>query len=227
MKITPTPTRRFVYLDIETISTDPANAKGALTALSGRLACVCLLIDDGETVVEEAFIDTDEATILEQFWSAVRATDVFLGHNALDFDLPFLRQRSWILGIRPSRRVNLRRYYTEEVIDTMQLWSNWGASKYISLDALAGALGCGAKTGHGSDVAGWWTAGDLEKIAAYCRDDVRLSYQVFCRLMFKPIPERYLIATGYNQQPPQSTALSPATVIGKLLPFPVPQADAD
>jgi hypothetical protein len=38
---------RHVTLDIETISTQPENLKGALSALTGRVACICMLIDDG------------------------------------------------------------------------------------------------------------------------------------------------------------------------------------
>jgi len=73
-----------------------------------------------------------------------------LGHNVVDFDLKFLRQRSWIL-----------------------------------VDALGAALGCGAKTGNGANVAQWWAERDLDAIRAYCRQDVRLAYRVFCRLTYR------------------------------------------
>ncbi len=47
MRILPTPTRRNVVLDIETLSLDPADPQGALSALTGRIVCICLLFDDG------------------------------------------------------------------------------------------------------------------------------------------------------------------------------------
>jgi hypothetical protein len=97
----------------------------------------------------------------------------------------FLRQRSWILGIKPTRTIDLRKYYSEDVIDTMQLWSNWGFRKFVKLEVLGDALGCGCKTGHGTDVAQWWAARDFASIATYCMEDVRLTYRVFCRLMYQ------------------------------------------
>jgi len=39
------------------------------------------------------------------------------------------------------------------VVDTMQMWTNWGFKKGVTLDNLGNALGCGAKSGHGTDVA--------------------------------------------------------------------------
>ncbi len=31
------------------------------------------------------------------------------GHNLLEFDIPFIRQRSWILGIKPTRHIDCRK----------------------------------------------------------------------------------------------------------------------
>lgn len=221
MKIKPTATRRNVFIDIETVTLDSKDDKGALSAVTGRIVCICLLIDDGSTIREEMLIDHDERTLLEAFWAEVKPHDVFIGYNALDFDLPFIRQRSWILGVRPSRRISLKRYYTEDVIDLMQLWSNWSAAKNVSLDTLGAALGCGGKTGHASDVSDWWAHGELEQIAAYCREDVRLTFRVFNRLMFQPLPDRYLnaVANAAEIVPPSSEG----SHLAKILVFPGPQ----
>ncbi len=218
MRITPSCNRRNIFLDIETVTLDPADPKGALSAATGRVVCVCLLVDDGQTILEESFVDHDEATIIRSFWEVVYRGDVFIGHNAFGFDLPFIRQRSWILGIRPSRRIDLRRFYTNDIVDTMEVWSNWGSSKFIGLDKLGTLLTVGGKTGHGADVANWWAADDLQRIAEYCREDVRLTYRVFCKLMFQPIPERYRSATektnleGCNSAP-QSSENSTTTLV--------------
>jgi DNA polymerase elongation subunit (family B) len=181
-----TQSRRLVALDIETVSLTPTDPKGALDALAGRIVCIGLLFDDGENVTEQALIDQDERRILEQFWKLIQPTDVFVGHNVLGFDLPFILQRSWILRVQPSREVNLRKYYTTEVFDTMQVWTNWG-SKGVKLDVLAGALGCGNKSGSGVSVSVWWSARDFQTITKYCLDDVRITYRVFRRLMYLPV----------------------------------------
>jgi len=191
MNLRPTPDRANVYLDIETASLDNKNPDGALSALTGRIVCIVTLTDDGTTLKEQAFAGQDEAEMLQAFWRSVKPGQCFVGHNALNFDLPFIRQRSWILNVRPSRRIDLRRFYTQDVIDTLQVFSNWGATRFPALNDLAAALGCGQKSAEGSKVSEWWTAGDLESIVRYCRQDVLLSYRIFCRLMFLDLPKRF------------------------------------
>jgi DNA polymerase elongation subunit (family B) len=202
MNLRPTPDRANVFLDIETASLDN-NPEGALSALKGRLLCVCTLTDDGNSLKERAFVGEDETELLKAFWGSVRPGQCFVGHNALNFDLTFIRQRSWILGVRPSRRIDLRRFYSQDVIDTMQLFSNWGATKFPGLNDLADALGCGQKCAEGSKVSEWWAARDLASIVAYCRQDVLLTYKIYCRLMFRSLPERFseLELSGISAEP--------------------------
>ena len=178
--------RRTVVLDIETVALDPSDEKGALDAMTGRVVCVGMLIDDGREAKEITFAGEDEARIITGFWNALKPGDAVVGHNVLDFDIRFLQQRSWILGIQPSRTLDTRRYYTADVIDTLQLWTNWsGNKKGVTLDALGSALGCGRKTGEGARVAEWWAVLDIDSIKKYCREDVQLTYRVFCRLTYQ------------------------------------------
>ena len=178
--------RRTVVLDIETVALDPSDEKGALDAMTGRVVCVGMLIDDGREAKEITFAGEDEARIITGFWNALKPGDAVVGHNVLDFDIRFLQQRSWILGIQPNRTLDTRRYYTADVIDTLQLWTNWsGNKKGVTLDALGSALGCGRKTGEGTRVAEWWAARDIDSIEKYCREDVQLTYRVFCRLTYQ------------------------------------------
>jgi predicted PolB exonuclease-like 3'-5' exonuclease len=199
--------RRIVVIDIETISTDPYVPRGALDGLTAQVVCIGLVIDDGVRLTELAIVDEDESKVLKEFWGSLQPTDILVGHNALDFDLPILRQRSWIRGIRPSRSVDLRRYYTADVKDTMHMWTNWGFKKGVTLDALAAALGCGQKIGHGIDVADWWGTRDLRSIGEYCLQDCWLTYQVFCKLTFQEARARYsrpelpAITAGRTQEP--------------------------
>lgn len=176
--------QRTVVVDIETVSLT-SDAKGALSAMSGRIVCICLLVDDGEAIREIAIASEDERQVIREFWMAIRPTDVLVGHNLLGFDLPFIRQRGWILGIRPSRAIDERRFYTRDVVDTLELWTNWGHKKGATLDALGMALGCGGKTADGSSVVQWWAERNFEAIKLYCREDVRLAYRVYCRLTYQ------------------------------------------
>lgn len=188
--------RRTVVLDIETVALDPNDEKGALDAMTGRVVCVGMLIDDGREAKEITFAGEDEARIITGFWDALKPGDAVVGHNVLDFDIRFLQQRSWILGIQPSRTLDTRRYYTADVIDTLQLWTNWsGNKKGVTLDALGSALGCGRKTGEGANVAQWWAEQDIESIKKYCREDVQLTYRVFCRLTYQE-PKKLVLNDG-------------------------------
>ena len=177
---------RLVVLDIETVTLDPSNDKGALDAMTGRVVCIGMLIDDENKASEVTLAGDNERQLITNFWGILAPGDVIVGHAVLDFDIRFLQQRSWMLGIKPSRTVDTRKYYTREVIDTLQLWTNWSPHrKGVSLGALGKALGCGAKTGKGAEVAQWWAEGDLESIKRYCREDVRLAYRIFCRLTYQ------------------------------------------
>ena len=188
--------RRTVVLDIETVALDPSDEKGALDAMTGRVVCVGMLIDDGREAKEITFAGEDEARIITGFWDALKPGDAVVGHNVLDFDIRFLQQRSWILGIQPSRTLDTRRYYTADVIDTLQLWTNWsGNKKGVTLDALGSALGCGRKTGEGARVAEWWAVRDIDSIKRYCGDDVRLTYGVYCRLTYQE-PKKLALNEG-------------------------------
>ncbi|MGA8607814.1 MAG: ribonuclease H-like domain-containing protein [Candidatus Sulfotelmatobacter sp.] len=154
--------------------------------MTGRVVCISMLADDGKATKEITFAGEDEARIITGFWDALRPGDVVVGHNVLDFDVRFLQQRSWILGIQPSRTLDTRRYYTADVVDTLQLWTNWsGNKKGVTLDALGTALGCGRKTGEGTNVAQWWAERDIDSIKKYCCADVQLTYRVFCRLTYQ------------------------------------------
>lgn len=181
---------RVVVVDIETATLDPANDKGALDAMTGRVVCIGMLVDEGQIVTEITLANEDERQLITEFWRNVAPSDVLVGHNVLEFDVRFLRQRSWILGIEPSRTLDTRKYNSKDIVDTLQLWTNWGNKKGVTLDALGSALGCGGKTGNGANVAQWWAERDIESIKSYCQEDVRLAYRVFCRLTYRE-PKRF------------------------------------
>jgi predicted PolB exonuclease-like 3'-5' exonuclease len=162
----PSPTRRNVVLDVETITTD-------------------------KSIVEISLIDADESVILGRFWQLVHPQDLFIGHNLLEFDLSFVRQRSWVAGLKPSGDLDLGRYYSHDFVDIMHLWSNWESTPRPSLEGMADVIGLRRKTAKALKVSDWWSAGDLDSIAVHCREDIRITYEAFLRLTFQPVPDRY------------------------------------
>lgn len=213
--------KRIVTMDIETVSLDPNDPKGALEAMTGRIVCIGMLFEEGSRLNPVAICEQDEKKLLERFWTALSDNDVLVGHNILAFDLMFIRQRSWILGVKPPVVLNLRKYYTESVIDLMEMWTNWSSRfKGASLDNISTVLGVGQKTGHGSEVAGLWAAGDYASLMKYCMSDVWLSYRVYCKMLYRepvgvPLPTE-LQRTPYDQM--LQAASAPAASVTTTAP---------
>jgi len=173
--------------------TDEQLKKAALDALSGQIVCIGLLLTkeyDADSAV--ALVSTDERALLARFWSSLAQEKIssFVAHNGLNFDLPFLWKRSVIHNVRPSLNLDLRRYRTDLVFDTMAVWANWDPRNFPSLDALARSLGLGCKNGSGEQVLELWKTGMHAEIARYCLHDCWLTYGCYCRMNFKtPTPE--------------------------------------
>jgi hypothetical protein len=210
--------RRLAIMDIETTSLD---------AMTGRVVCIGLLFDNAVNLAPLVICEQDEKKLLERFWGALTENDVLVGHNILEFDLMFIRQRSWILGVKPALAVNLKKYYTDQVVDLMALWTNWSYKyKGAGLDNIAQALGLGGKTGHGSEIAALWANGEYVKLMDYCMSDVWLTYNVYCKMHFReplgvPLPvfapvakpeQRELVPVLAQQKGPVPELLPQATV---------------
>jgi len=159
-------------------------AKSGLSGEFGRIVCVAYALDEADPEV----LWGDEREILEGFWSVARNIRRFIGHNVLDFDLPFVMKRSRVLGVKPSwssRTLSFARYRNLPIYDTMREWDLWG-NRQASLDMLAKALGLPTSKDlmDGSEVAGYYTAGRIEEICEYCKKDVVLTRQVYKKMTF-------------------------------------------
>lgn len=176
-------------------SGDNAYLRTALNSTFGRIVCIGLLVEQEDRQTEtRAFLaritpsDTiaesqaKESEALRAFWEAVFADDYFIGHNILDFDLPFLWNRSLVCNVRPSRSLRLDRETTEFTFDTMQAWGHWSTRQYTGLNVLAQVMGLGGKTGSGSQVYGLWREQLFEDISDYCLSDVKLEYALYRRM---------------------------------------------
>jgi predicted PolB exonuclease-like 3'-5' exonuclease len=165
----------------------------------GRIVCIGLLVErENQQMEEQAFLaridpqDTPaeslakEADALKAFWEFVLPDDYFIGHNILNFDLPFLWNRSLVCGVRPSRPFYLYRESVRFTFDTMQVWAHWsgspGSRQFVKLGTLTQLLGLRGKTGAGSQVYDLWCEARFEEIRDYCLSDVRLEYDLYRRL---------------------------------------------
>ena len=154
----------------------------ALDPVLGRIACIGVLFVEGRKKRVEIFAGSDEGPLLERFWHLVRLDDYIIGHNVLDFDLPFIRVRSVVCGVRPTRRFDLRHYSTDTIYDTMQVWAHWDSKRRPRLELLAKILALGGKLGTAREVYDWWQIKQWDRIKQHCEQDLRLTYKIFRRL---------------------------------------------
>ena len=153
-----------------------------------RIVCIALLVFS-DTMVPQGAISwygKNEKELLRQYWdkiAEIRPT-LFITHNGLGFDLPFIKKRSIIHQVKPSMDVSLAKFRSDPVYDTMAMWSNWDMRGWIKLDVLARALNVETKSGSGSQVATMWAAGEGKAIAEYCLQDTYVTYACYRKMTF-------------------------------------------
>lgn len=216
---------RKIFLDIETLPPDrevleaTANLEScedkdfrklALKAEKGRVLTIGVIIEEEGKVVHQGLFGrdranglfhVDEAKTLRGFWNLIgsirEGKDLLIGHNILDFDLPFLYKRSIINRVKPPS-ISFRRYQKNPVYDTMWEWSLW--AHRISLNDVAEAIGVkSSKDGdiNGSQIYDYYQAGRHEEIALYCMRDVECTREVYYCINFEQAPP--LVPYGEKQ----------------------------
>lgn len=170
---------------------EDAYAATALDGAQGQIICIGWAINDAQA---DAMVGrpqpTAEADIIQSFFRAVQLARIspqesvtIVGHNVINFDLRFLWQRCYVHGIRPPAWLPRDpKPWGGEVFDTMTAWA--GSSGRVSLDKLARALGLGGKSGSGADVWPMVQAGEWDRLAEYCAQDVELARECWRKLTF-------------------------------------------
>jgi hypothetical protein len=168
---------------------DELYAKSAFDGTFSSIVCIGLLefSDQLEPRGAVAWYGSDERELLRQFWTRIGQIRpaLFITHNGLGFDLPFIKKRSMIHQVKPSLEVNLAKFRTEPVYDTMAVWSNWDNRGWVKLDVLARALNVETKSGSGAEVAEMWEGGQGLELARYCLQDTYVTYACYCRMNFR------------------------------------------
>ena len=177
---------------------DELYERSAFDATFSRIVCIGVLIFSDAMVPQGAmcWYGANERELLRLFWARLGdpRPSLFITHNGLGFDLPFLKKRSVIHRVKPSIEISLARFRTEPVYDTMAVWSNWEARGWVKLDVLARALNVETKSGSGKEVAEMWAAGRGKEIAEYCLQDTYVTYACYQRMTFqKPLPREEIL----------------------------------
>jgi uncharacterized protein YprB with RNaseH-like and TPR domain len=134
----------------------------------------------------------DEKKILNDFSNLLNshfngAQHLLCGHNAKEFDIPFIARRMIINGIALPSKLNLFGKKPWEVphLDTLELWKFGDYKHFTSLKLLTKVLGVPSPKDDidGSEVAHvFYEEKDIDRIITYCEKDVIAVAQIFLRL---------------------------------------------
>ena len=176
--------------DAQQRSEDELYEKSSFDGTFSRIVCIGLILftDAMEPEGAVSWYGPNEKELLRQFWARLGPSrpSLFITHNGLGFDLPFIKKRSVIHQVKPSLEINLAKFRTDPVYDTMAVWSNWDTRGWTKLDVLARALNVESKSGSGKQVADMWAKGQGKGIAEYCLQDTYVTYACYSRMNFRP-----------------------------------------
>lgn len=166
-------------------SADDPFSKAGLRSEFGKIICVGIgkvkALPEGLCLLRRAFYGHDERALIESFVqheSIKNSQAILCAHNGKGFDFPFLARRMVINDIPIPNCLQIAGKKPWEIahLDTMEYWrfGQWGYN--VSLDLLTHVLSLQSSKHDmsGDKVADvYWKEGNLEKIASYCKEDVR------------------------------------------------------
>lgn len=143
--------------------------------------------------------NADEKELLVEFIDFINKTYksrelTLVAHNGKEFDFPYLCRRMLANRLEIPKSLQLQGKKPWEIIhqDTMEMWKFGDRRSYSSLELLAELMGIeGAKIDLSGDRVNYvfYKEKDLNRIAAYCGDDVIIVAQLYLRFHFLSIVE--------------------------------------
>ncbi|MGD0710956.1 MAG: ribonuclease H-like domain-containing protein [Bacteroidales bacterium] len=141
-------------------------SRAGIYAEFGKIICISVGMvntTDGKLSLKlKSFYGDDEKKILNDFIKLIntqynRKENILCGHNAKEFDIPYLSRRMMVNGIKLPTMLDLAGKKPWEVahLDTMELWKFGDYKNFTSLELLANLFGIPTPKDDidGSDVA--------------------------------------------------------------------------
>lgn len=165
--------------------------RAAIYAEFGKVVCIGVAFVRGDQLRIKTFAGPDEEVILSDFFELLGKyfyrpeKHRLCGHNIREFDIPFLCRRATINGLQLPALLQIagrKPWEIKHLVDTMELWKFGDIKHFTSLDLLAACLGLESpKTDMDGSQVGrvFYEDQDLERIAAYCAQDVWVTANVF------------------------------------------------
>ena len=180
--------------------------RAGIWAEFGKIVCISVGIFNqarGEVGLRvKSFADDDEKELLIDFINLLKKQSpslILCGHNAKEFDFPYLCRRMLINGLEIPTQLQISGKKPWEInhLDTMELWKFGDYKNYTSLSLLAAVFNIPTPKDDidGSDVGRvYCEEKDLERIKIYCQKDVVTTAQVLLRLKGQALIEEEQIA---------------------------------
>ena len=174
--------------------------KGAIYAEFGKVICISVGIFTKENeqfgLRIKSFADDDEEKVLSAFKELIERKFVadklqLIAHNGKEFDFPYMCRRMLVnaVEIPDSLKMQDKKPWEINHIDTMELWKFGDRKNFTSLDLLAALFGVESSK---DDIDGsmvntvYYQENDLERISTYCQRDVMVTAQVYLSLLGLP-----------------------------------------
>lgn len=169
--------------------------RAGIYAEFGRIICISAGFMTGSSFRIKSVYGDDEKSLLGEFAGVVsrwagRKDPWLCGHNAREFDFPYMARRMIINRIRIPELLDTsgKKPWEVKSLDTMDLWKFGDYKHFTSLALLAEILGIPTPKDDidGSMVASvYWKERDTERIVKYCEKDVLTVARVLLRFMGK------------------------------------------
>ncbi|MDR1056426.1 MAG: 3'-5' exonuclease, partial [Prevotellaceae bacterium] len=179
--------------------------RAGIWAEFGRIICISagFIFDRNgvKTFRVKSFYQDNEVELLDGFKSMLtsffqkRYRGRLCGHNAKEFDLPYIARRMLINGIKLPPALNIAGLKPWEVpfLDTMELWKFGDYRHYTSLALLTTVMGLPSPKDDidGSQITHvYYVENDLLRIVRYCEKDALAVAQLFLRYKSEGLIEK-------------------------------------
>ncbi|MCT4645598.1 MAG: 3'-5' exonuclease [Carboxylicivirga sp.] len=183
------------YFRQEEQSAADVYGRAGIYAEFGKIVCISVGIISargGRRIFRvKSFAGDNEKVLLEDFGQMLShfARDIhknMCGHNAKEFDFPYIARRMLIKGVKLPAILDVagKKPWEVKFLDTMDMWKFGDYKHYTSLNLLTTIFNIPSPKDDidGSQVASvFYEEKDIDRIARYCEKDVLATAQLFLR----------------------------------------------
>lgn len=171
--------------------------KAGIWAEFGKIVCISVgfvsTVSGGQKMIKtKSFYGDDEKQLLHEFADLLNThylspQSILCGHNAKEFDFPFIARRMLINGLDLPGALDIAGKKPWEInhLDTLELWKFGDYKHYTSLALLCHLFKVPTPKDDisGADVARvYYEENDVERIRVYCEKDVVALIQLFLKM---------------------------------------------